>query len=314
MIKIDLITGFLGSGKTTFIKKYAHYLIENGYKIGIIENDFGAVNVDMMLLQDVIGNQCDLEMISGGCDQETHRRRFKTKLISMGMLGYDRILIEPSGIYDVDEFFDVLYEEPLNNWYEIGNVIAIVDAKLENNLSKGSQYLLASQLANAGCILLSQSQEASQYDIQQTIDHVHQAFKQVHCRRQLQDEIITKSWDDLNEQDFENILHCGYTSSNYVKLSFQHNQAYTSLYFMNVHTSEDKLYTAVQQIMNDPSCGKVFRIKGFMQLENQQWIELNATHHHISIQPITLGQEIMIVIGEGLVENRIKDYWPKRGE
>ena len=50
MIKIDLITGFLGSGKTTFIKKYANYLIEKGYKIGIIENDFGAVNV----LEDVI--------------------------------------------------------------------------------------------------------------------------------------------------------------------------------------------------------------------------------------------------------------------
>ena len=45
MVKVDLITGFLGSGKTTFIKKYAQYLIDQGYRIGIIENDFGAVNV-----------------------------------------------------------------------------------------------------------------------------------------------------------------------------------------------------------------------------------------------------------------------------
>ena len=64
MIKIDLITGFLGSGKTTFIKKYANYLIQKGNRIGIIENDFGAVNVDMMLLQDIMGDNCDLEMIS----------------------------------------------------------------------------------------------------------------------------------------------------------------------------------------------------------------------------------------------------------
>lgn len=49
MIKIDLITGFLGSGKTTFIKKYAEYLMSQGMEIGIIENDFGAVNVDMQL-------------------------------------------------------------------------------------------------------------------------------------------------------------------------------------------------------------------------------------------------------------------------
>lgn len=51
--QIDLITGFLGSGKTTFIKKYATYLMQQGMNIGILENDFGAVNVDAMLLQDI---------------------------------------------------------------------------------------------------------------------------------------------------------------------------------------------------------------------------------------------------------------------
>ena len=56
MIKIDLITGFLGSGKTTFIKKYAEYLIGQEMNIGILENDYGAVNVDMMLLQDLMGD------------------------------------------------------------------------------------------------------------------------------------------------------------------------------------------------------------------------------------------------------------------
>ena len=42
MIKIDLITGFLGAGKTTFLKKYARYLLDQGHNIGILENDFGA--------------------------------------------------------------------------------------------------------------------------------------------------------------------------------------------------------------------------------------------------------------------------------
>ena len=65
MVKIDLITGFLGSGKTTFIKKYASYLLKKGMNIGILENDFGAVNVDMMLLQDLMGDYCELEMVSG---------------------------------------------------------------------------------------------------------------------------------------------------------------------------------------------------------------------------------------------------------
>ena len=146
MVKIDLITGFLGSGKTTFIKKYGSYLMEKGENLGILENDFGAVNVDRMLLSDLQEAGCDLEMVSGGCDYDCHKRRFKTKLIAMGMLGYDRILVEPSGIFDTDEFFDVLEEEPLNRWYEIGNVIAIADVTTEQNLSEKASALLAASL------------------------------------------------------------------------------------------------------------------------------------------------------------------------
>ena len=59
MIPIDLITGFLGSGKTTFIKKYAAYLMESGKRVAILENDFGAVNVDMLLLQELMGAGCE---------------------------------------------------------------------------------------------------------------------------------------------------------------------------------------------------------------------------------------------------------------
>ena len=155
MVTIDLITGFLGSGKTTFIKHYAKYLMDQGMNIGILENDFGAVNVDMLLLQELMGDKCELEMIAGGCDRETHRRRFRTKLIAMGMCGYDRVLVEPSGVYDVDEFFDVLRDEPLDRWYQIGNVITVVNAKLESELSDMSEYLLASEAAHAGAVVLS---------------------------------------------------------------------------------------------------------------------------------------------------------------
>ena len=153
MVKIDLITGFLGAGKTTFIRNYAEYLMGKGENIGILENDFGAVNVDMMLLQDLEGEHCELEMVSGGCDKDCHRRRFKTKLIAMGMCGYDRVLVEPSGVFDVDEFFDALREEPLDRWYQVGSVLTVVDAHLSPELSEEADYILASEVANAGKIL-----------------------------------------------------------------------------------------------------------------------------------------------------------------
>ena len=155
MITIYLITGFLGSGKTTFIEKYARWLVAKGERVCILENDYGAINIDRVLLQDLLGPNCELEMVVGGDGAEAHQRRFRTKLISMAMLGYTRVLVEPSGIYDIDEFFDTLYEEPLDRWYEVGSVLAIVDARLDPALSAASRYLLASEVANAGKIILS---------------------------------------------------------------------------------------------------------------------------------------------------------------
>ena len=183
MRKVDLITGFLGSGKTTFLKRYADYLIRSGGNIGIIENDHGAVNVDMLLLQELLGTNCDLEMVTGDCDLETHMRRLKTKLISFGMRGAGRVLVEPSGIFDVDEFFDVLREEPLDRWYEIGSVIAIVDAKLEDDLSEQSNYMLASQIANAGKVIISRSQESTRDDLRHTIRHLNEVMEMFGCKR-----------------------------------------------------------------------------------------------------------------------------------
>ena len=305
MVKIDLITGFLGSGKTTFIKKYAKYLIDQGLNIGILENDFGAVNVDMMLLQDIAGEKCTLEMVAGGCDKDCHRRRFRTKLIAMGMCGYDRVLIEPSGIFDMDEFFDALHESPLDRWYEIGNVITVVDAMLEENLSEDAEFILASEVANAGIVLLSKAQDAAETDIERTKAHLNKAMEFVHCDRRFGKEIFAKDWNKLSDADFKRIQSAGYVGADYEKKNIAEEVAFQSLYFMNLTMPVEKLEEKVKQIFNDKECGNIFRIKGFMQLKPDQWIELNATHQNITIQPIKKGQEIFIVIGEKLNKEKI---------
>ena len=309
MVKVDLITGFLGSGKTTFIKKYARYLMDQGYNIGILENDFGAVNVDMMLLRELEGEQCELEMVAGGCDKDCHRRRFKTKLIAMGMCGYDRVLIEPSGIFDMDEFFDALHEEPLDRWYQIGNVIAVVDAGLDEKMSEEADYILASEVADAGCIVLSKTQEASEKSIESTVKHLNRALETVHCKRRLkEDEIIKKDWEQFETEDFERILNSGYIAEDYEKMSLDEKEVFKSLYFMDLEISGEELRDAAQKIMQDPACGSVFRIKGFTQEADGTWTELNATHHEITQCPIAEGQKVIIVIGEQPDEEMIKKY------
>ena len=309
MEKIDLITGFLGSGKTTFIKKYAKYLIDQGENIGILENDYGAVNVDMMLLKDLEGENCELEMIAGGCDAECHRRRFRTKLIAMGMCGYDRVIVEPSGIYDVDEFFDVLRDDPIDRWYEIGNVITVVDAKLEPELSDQADYLLASEAANAGCIVLSRSQEAEDAEIENTVAHLNHAMEKVQCKRRFQNDIIIKDWDTFDNTDYEKLLSCGYVSESYRKMHIEEGETFKSLYFMNLDKTKDEITEAAKKVLEDGECGKVFRVKGFLKDKEEKWLELNATHQEIRTAPISEGQEVVIVIGEEMNEAKIHGYF-----
>ena len=330
MVKIDLITGFLGSGKTTFIKKYVKYWLDKGQKIGILENDYGAVNVDMVLASELMGENCNIEMVAGGCDYDCHKRRFKTKLISMGMSGYSRVIVEPSGIYDVDEFFDTLYEEPLDNWYEIGNVIAIVDAGLRDDLSPESEYLLASQIADAGKIVFSKTQNTDAESLNNTVIHLNNCLEKFSCNRRFfleemtdkaenkirkSDIIFAKSWDEMTAADMYMLANCEYRRSDHVKMPVNDNNSYDSLYYMNtkITRTRDQVLQMIDNIMSDADCGDVYRIKGFIaQKKNGEeltdFLEINATREELSINPIEKGSDIFVVIGEKMDKNKIDAY------
>lgn len=337
MIKVDLITGFLGSGKTTFIKEYAQYLIDSGLNIGILENDFGAVNVDMMLLTHLEGKNCDLEMIAGGCDKDCHIRRFKTKLIAMGMLGYDRVIIEPSGIFDVDEFFDILHEEPLDRWYEIGSVIAIVDGSLgaspesgnaedanagpesgnaedmniceksvdDKSLSVKSRYLLATQLACSGKVIFSRTQDISSEIIEKTKILINAILSEFGSDRILDREICTVDWNSLASTDFEGFMKAGYKTSPIEKLWFDEKDEFKSLYFMDMDFNRVQIEKIAESLFCDKCYGNIIRIKGFIKSEDNGWLEVNATCESIELEPIETGQKVVIVIGAKLNEESI---------
>ena len=63
MIPVDLVTGFLGAGKTSFLLRYARFLLGKGQRLGILVYDHGAVNVDLPLLKELRGENCELEML-----------------------------------------------------------------------------------------------------------------------------------------------------------------------------------------------------------------------------------------------------------
>lgn len=307
MIKVDLITGFLGSGKTTFLKIYAKHFIDQGLRIGILENDYGAVNVDMLLLNELRGENCELEMVAGGCDADCHKRRFKTKLIAMAMSGYNRVIIEPSGIFDVDEFFDVLHEEPLDRFYEIGNVITIVNAKLEDDLSSDSDFFLASQIANAGMIVLSRTQLTDNAQIAKTKEHLQNAAEKSQLKIDVDKLCFTKAWDELTEEDFAKLTNASYATRSYVKRRTTDDSGYKTVYFLELPMKKTDIKAKIDTLMSDDSFGNIHRAKGFF-LDDGIWYQFNATKEDFELNTMPVGQEVFIVIGEDLNQDKIKEY------
>ena len=305
MIKIDLVTGFLGSGKTTFIKKYAKHFLYKGLKIGILENDYGAINIDLMLLGDIMGDNCELEMIIGGGDLETHKRRFRTKLIAMAMSGYDRIIVEPSGIFEPEEFFDLLYEEPLDKWYEIGSVITIVDVSFAADISDASEYLLATQLACAGALILSKKENYKFVDEEGTISYLNSLLERIKCNRRLKDADIIPSEGKFENCDFEMVSNSGYVLSDYEK-KFYEIEEFNTVFIMNKRLNREELEEKAKRLFQNPDkYGDIIRIKGFTR-EDEGYSFINMTKNNTEISRIERGQDIFIVIGRHLAEVEIR--------
>ncbi|WP_024865776.1 GTP-binding protein [Butyrivibrio sp. FCS014] len=309
MVKIDLITGFLGAGKTTFIKNYARHLLDQGERICIIENDYGAVNIDMVMLQDLLSDNCNLEMIVGGDGKEAHRRRFRTKLISMGMSGYTRVIIEPSGIYDVDEFFDVLYDEPLDRWYEIGSVISLVDAKSLFELDDMRRYVFMSEIANAGKLVISKITEDT--DCDRVIAKVNEIMAEFGGKTfDRGKDFVAKSYDDYTADDYEALRTCGYRHASYVKIPIEDKQ-FTPLFYFDPKMSRDELEKITKDLFESKEAGRVIRVKGFVDTGDGSQVEINATSGKITVTDVVSSRNVLIIIGERLnkeyINNIMKD-------
>lgn len=315
MIEVDLITGFLGAGKTTFIRKYAEYYMNQGIRVCILENDFGAVNVDMLLLNDLYQKGCGLEMLAGACDKDCHQRRLKTKLIAMRMLGYKRVIIEPSGIYDTEEFFDVLREEPLDEWYRIDNVITLVDSglslqKKNGLLSEESEYLLMTQALSAGDFAFSKTDVTEPILQEETVELLNSLLEKYGSQKRLNKEkLVGRAYEEY----FDELKQSGYSTETTKKLWFDQRKAYDSLYFMNLNMEEERLKSILKKLIEGQGFGNIGRIKGFVKTK-EDYLQINVTKEQFEIDHTTYGQEVMIVIGENLNKDAISEVVGKQAD
>ena len=112
-------------------------------------------------------------------------------------------------------------------------------------------------------------------------------------------EAAKAAWDALTDADMQRLDSCGHCQASYVKLHFDEHKAFTSLYFLEAGRSVAQVRQAAQTLLHDAKYGHVLRVKGFIP-DGGGWVELNAARDAITVQPIPSGQEVLIVIGEGL--------------
>lgn len=160
MIRLCLITGFLGAGKTTLVKR----LLAAGGKTGVIVNDFGPVNVDAALLSQ---NGVVMEALENGsvfC--ACIREKFVRSLIDMSGKKIDRLFIEASGLADPAGMEGVLagIAPRLKNPYDYAGNVCVVDA---TNFIEMSELLpaLVSQAEYASAFLLNKADLADEKTI-----------------------------------------------------------------------------------------------------------------------------------------------------
>ena len=114
--------------------------------------------------------------------------------------------------------------------------------------------------------------------------------------------------DDMETlEHLEEVSKCGYRLESYRKMDLENEQSFDSLFFMEEKITSEALERAVPRLFVEKSCGEVFRIKGFVKNGAGQWMELNATQDSHTMQSVAVGQEGLIVIGEYLQEDKIRE-------
>lgn len=143
--------------------------------------------------------------------------------------------------------------------------------------------------------------------------HLTRALEGCKCsRRFAPEEIITKDWARLTDADLAAIAACGCRQASCEKLHFDEHEAFSSLCFLEQHLTLQQLQAAADHLFADAACGHVLRVKGFAPdpQGTTGWLELNATAAGRTLEPIPQGQDVLIVIGEGLdkaaIEARLK--------
>ena len=192
MTKIDIISGFLGAGKTTLIKKLLSEAL-GGEKVVLIENEFGEIGIDGGFLKD---SGVQITEMNSGCICCSLVGDFEKSLGEvLDTYHPDRIIIEPSGVGKLSDIIAAV-EKLHRDDIRLNSFSTVVDAKKCKVYLKNFGEFFCNQVENARAIILSRSQDATEEKLAETTALLRELNAEAN--------IITTPWDML---DGKQILH-----------------------------------------------------------------------------------------------------------
>ena len=169
MTKIDIISGFLGAGKTTFIKKMLEDVFQ-GEKIVLIENEFGEIGIDGGFLKD---SGIEISELNSGCICCSLVGDFGRNLREvMERFHPDRILIEPSGVGKLSDVMKSVQEVEAENEVKLNGRITVVNTPKATKQMKSFGEFFNNQIEYATVVVLSRTQNVKPEQTELVADEI----------------------------------------------------------------------------------------------------------------------------------------------
>ena len=189
MTKVDIISGFLGAGKTSFIKKLIEQ-VYSGEKIVLIENEFGEIGIDGGFLKDA---GIEITEMNSGCICCTLVGDFSKALQKViHEFHPDRVIIEPSGVGKLSDVARAVADVKADTEIEISGRITIVDGKKAKLYMKNFGEFFKDQVKHASTIVISRTQFMDDDKIEEC----------VHLLREENEAapVISTPWEELSKE------------------------------------------------------------------------------------------------------------------
>ena len=186
MTKIDIVSGFLGAGKTTLIKKLLKEALA-GTKVVLIENEFGQIGIDGGFLKE---SGIEIKEMNSGCICCSLVGDFGTSLAEvLTTYAPERILIEPSGVGKLSDVMRAVEHVKSDGEAHLNSAVAVVDAAKCRMYLKNFGEFFINQIEYAGTIILSRTGSMKQEKIEEAVALIRQHNAKA--------TIVTTPWEKL---------------------------------------------------------------------------------------------------------------------